>query len=76
MTVDELQDFFSKVKLEGPIQLGPGEQIVNPDIFLEGHFNVVKNYGTDSQMSVPFIARLTKVYNLIKAGQVSVIYLE
>ena len=75
MTVDELQGFFSKVRLEGPIQLGAGEQITDPDQFLNGHFAVIKNYGSDSKISEPFIARLNKLHGLIKDGMVSVVYL-
>lgn len=76
MNTDELKIYFSKMKLEGPIHLGPGETIADPQLFIQGHLNVLSSYPPDSKVSVPFHDRLMKLREMIKAGKVSVIYLD
>lgn len=69
--VEELKMYFKSINLpKTPFLLSQGETIGNVEIFLESHFETLKNRKSESA-NLPFLLRLRKLKSLL-ANQTNV----
>ncbi len=63
--INGLVDFFKSAKIpDAPIQLGPGEKIIDVKKFVTSHLKTARTY-QDASICIPYLNRLEKLKSII-----------
>ena len=63
--INSLEDFFKSAKIpDAPIQLGPGEKIIDVKKFVTSHLKTARTY-QDVPICIPYLNRLEKLKSII-----------